>query len=173
MSIGLWWSKKNGFPDVVVKLHLKYKSLKSQIGVPVCEFFFWLRLSNEETLVVIGDEQLPSYVGNIIFTTWDLFQTLVNNGIFTTYHSTGLFPDFWSINRRKRPVWNPRGIWQVSRSPDLRWSWCYLLRLDNHPKALSKCTYVDYTFWAIYNDLSRGHPKWWFSKGIRPKMALN
>ena len=28
-------------------------------------------------------------------------------------------------------------------------------------------------FWAIYNDLSRGHPKWWFSKGIHPKMALN
>ncbi len=27
--------------------------------------------------------------------------------------------------------------------------------------------------WAIYNDLSRGHPKWWFSKGILPKMALN
>ncbi len=26
---------------------------------------------------------------------------------------------------------------------------------------------------AIYNDLSRGHPKWWFSKGIPPKMALN
>ncbi len=24
-------------------------------------------------------------------------------------------------------------------------------------------------FWAIYNDLSRGHPKWWFSKGIPPK----
>ena len=20
-------------------------------------------------------------------------------------------------------------------------------------------------FWEIYNDLSRGHPKWWFSKG--------
>ena len=27
--------------------------------------------------------------------------------------------------------------------------------------------------WPIYNDLSRGHPKWWFSKGILPKMALN
>ena len=27
--------------------------------------------------------------------------------------------------------------------------------------------------WPIYNDLSRGHPKWWFSKGIPPKMALN
>ena len=27
--------------------------------------------------------------------------------------------------------------------------------------------------WAIYNDLSRGHPKWWFSKGIPPKVALN
>ena len=27
--------------------------------------------------------------------------------------------------------------------------------------------------WAIYNDLSRGHPKWWFSKGMPPKMALN
>ena len=26
---------------------------------------------------------------------------------------------------------------------------------------------------AIYNDLSRGHPKWWFSKGIPPTMALN
>ena len=26
--------------------------------------------------------------------------------------------------------------------------------------------------WAIYNDLSQGHPKWWFSKGIPPKMAL-
>ncbi len=27
--------------------------------------------------------------------------------------------------------------------------------------------------WAIYNDLSRGHPKWWFSKGIPQKIALN
>ena len=27
--------------------------------------------------------------------------------------------------------------------------------------------------WAIYNDLSQGHPKWWFSRGILPKMALN
>ena len=27
--------------------------------------------------------------------------------------------------------------------------------------------------WAIYSDLSRGHPKWWFSKGIPSKMALN
>ena len=26
---------------------------------------------------------------------------------------------------------------------------------------------------AIYNDLSRDHPKWWFSKGIPLKMALN
>ena len=23
--------------------------------------------------------------------------------------------------------------------------------------------------WANYNDLSRGHPKWWLSKGIPPK----
>ena len=29
------------------------------------------------------------------------------------------------------------------------------------------------TIWAIYNDLSRGHPKWWFSKGIPTKLALN
>ena len=28
-------------------------------------------------------------------------------------------------------------------------------------------------FWANYNDLSRGHPKWWFSTGIPPNMALN
>ena len=27
--------------------------------------------------------------------------------------------------------------------------------------------------WAIYNDLSRGHPKWWFSKVIPSQMALN
>ena len=27
--------------------------------------------------------------------------------------------------------------------------------------------------WSNYSDLSRGHPKWWFSKGIPPKMALN
>ncbi len=26
--------------------------------------------------------------------------------------------------------------------------------------------------YAIYSDLSRGHPEWWFSKGILPKMAL-
>ena len=26
---------------------------------------------------------------------------------------------------------------------------------------------------AIYSDLSRGHPKWWFSEGILPKKALN
>ena len=32
---------------------------------------------------------------------------------------------------------------------------------------------VKHVIWAIYNDLSRGHPKWWFSKGIHPKMALN
>ena len=25
--------------------------------------------------------------------------------------------------------------------------------------------------WAIYSDLSRGHPKWWFSKGTLPNMA--
>ncbi len=31
---------------------------------------------------------------------------------------------------------------------------------------------VFYYNWAIYNDLSRGHPKWWFSKGIPPQMAL-
>ena len=24
--------------------------------------------------------------------------------------------------------------------------------------------------WAIYSDLSRGHPRWWFSKGIPPKI---
>ena len=30
-----------------------------------------------------------------------------------------------------------------------------------------------YHFWAIYNDLSRGQPKWWFSKGIPLKMASN
>ena len=23
--------------------------------------------------------------------------------------------------------------------------------------------------WANYNDVSRGHPKWWFSKGTSPK----
>ena len=28
-------------------------------------------------------------------------------------------------------------------------------------------------FWVNYNDLSRGHPKWLFSKGIPPEMALN
>ena len=31
---------------------------------------------------------------------------------------------------------------------------------------------MDY-IWAIYNDFSRGHPRWWFRKGIPPKMALN
>ena len=25
------------------------------------------------------------------------------------------------------------------------------------------------SIWANYSDLSRGHPKWWFSKGIPPK----
>ncbi len=33
--------------------------------------------------------------------------------------------------------------------------------------------YPKHSIWAIYNDLSRGHPKWWLSKGIHPKMALN
>ena len=28
------------------------------------------------------------------------------------------------------------------------------------------------SIWAIYNDLSRGHPKWWFSKGIPPQNGL-
>ncbi len=37
------------------------------------------------------------------------------------------------------------------------------------PGPPTKSTYI----WAIYSDLSRGHPKWWFSKGIPPKMALN
>ena len=27
-------------------------------------------------------------------------------------------------------------------------------------------------YWANYNDVSRGHPKWWFSKGILPKIPL-
>ena len=30
----------------------------------------------------------------------------------------------------------------------------------------SKCSSKLHIIWAIYNDLSRGHPKWWFSKGI-------
>ena len=29
-----------------------------------------------------------------------------------------------------------------------------------------------YKIWANYNDLSRGHLKWWFSKGIHPKIPL-
>ena len=29
------------------------------------------------------------------------------------------------------------------------------------------------SFWANYSDLSRGHPKWWFSKGIPSKIPLN
>ena len=32
---------------------------------------------------------------------------------------------------------------------------------------------LKHSFWAIYNDLSRGHPKRWFSKGIPPNMTLN
>ena len=55
--------------------------------------------------------------------------------------------------------------------------------MEEHP--LNKCLVMNQIFsnmkwleitisiWAIYNDLSRGHPKWWFSKGIHPKMALN
>ena len=30
-----------------------------------------------------------------------------------------------------------------------------------------------YNIWAIYNDLSRGHPKWWFNKGTSPKSPNN
>ena len=33
--------------------------------------------------------------------------------------------------------------------------------------------FIQTNIWPIYNDLSRGHPKWWFSKGIPPKIALN
>ena len=33
--------------------------------------------------------------------------------------------------------------------------------------------YIYIYIWANYNDVSRGHPKWWFSKGIPLKMALN
>ena len=34
--------------------------------------------------------------------------------------------------------------------------------------------FITHYIWAIYNDLSRGHPKkWWFSKRILQKMALN
>ena len=30
--------------------------------------------------------------------------------------------------------------------------------------------YISYIYiWANYTDLSRGHPEWWFSKGIPPK----
>ncbi len=34
---------------------------------------------------------------------------------------------------------------------------------------------LSHRIWAIYNNLFPpvGHPKWWFSKGIPPKMALN
>ena len=45
--------------------------------------------------------------------------------------------------------------------------WIILLEIDKDFSIVS--TY----FWAIYSDLSRGHPKWWFSKGIPHKMALN
>ena len=39
---------------------------------------------------------------------------------------------------------------------------------------LDACMFNIYIYiWPIYNDLSRGHPKWWFSKGTPPKMALN
>ena len=37
----------------------------------------------------------------------------------------------------------------------------------------TQVTYIYIYIWPIYNDLSRGHPKWWFSKGIPPKMASN
>ena len=42
-----------------------------------------------------------------------------------------------------------------------------------NPLETQKWIEMRHTLWAIYNDLSRGHPKWWFSKGIPPKMALN
>ena len=28
--------------------------------------------------------------------------------------------------------------------------------------------YLDISIWANYNDVSRGHPKWWFNKGTSP-----
>ena len=47
----------------------------------------------------------------------------------------------------------------------------------DHLRAGNRVTWINqqrgWHVWAIYNDLSRGHPKWWFSKGIPPKMALN
>ena len=29
--------------------------------------------------------------------------------------------------------------------------------------------FINYDVWANYNDVSRGHPKWWFNKGTFPK----
>ena len=37
---------------------------------------------------------------------------------------------------------------------------------------LREILYNSALFWAIYNDLSRGHPKWWFSKGSVPQNGL-
>ena len=30
---------------------------------------------------------------------------------------------------------------------------------------MQMCIYIYIYIWTNYNDLSRGHPKWWFSKG--------
>ena len=32
--------------------------------------------------------------------------------------------------------------------------------------------FIYHVFWANYSDLSRRHLKWWFSKGIPPKLPL-
>ena len=50
---------------------------------------------------------------------------------------------------------------------------CLFFRMICSPNSKESLKPVRHMIWAIYNDLSRGHPKWWFSKGILPEMVLN
>ncbi len=49
------------------------------------------------------------------------------------------------------------------------------LKTTPHPKQLRPTNQQkswNRFFWANYSDLSRGHPKWWYTKGIPPQNAL-
>ena len=50
------------------------------------------------------------------------------------------------------------------------------LKTTPHPKQLRPTNQQktwNRFFWANCSDLSRGHPKWWYTKGIPPKMPLS
>ena len=78
----------------------------------------------------------------------------------------------WTVGVRSFPC----GSWPIFRGDLLFsgrvFSWCSKLA-SNHPKDSSKChenmqaghNGPNIFIWSNYSDLTRPHPKWWFSKG--------